>query len=170
MSLATFKAKNHVQQVQKRGALNSIDERFTPNWLWEKLHAKHRFTVDVAASVANSKTPRFYDLSSDGLKQSWANEVVWCNPPFSNLEGWVQKAMEEVFFGDCKKVVMLLPANRTEQPFWQKNIEPIRDRGQGVTVEFIARRIQFGTPENPDGKYKSSPPFGCCLVIIEALR
>lgn len=52
------------------------------------------------------------------------------------------------------------------QPWWQEMIEPYRDRPRGIlTTEFLPRRIQFGTPDAPEGKkWASSPPFGCVLV------
>jgi hypothetical protein len=35
-------------------------------------------------------------------------------------------------------IVMLLPANRTEQGWWQKHIEPFRDRAMSrLTTEFL---------------------------------
>lgn len=168
MSLVGFKAKNHRQQTRKRGASDTVDERITPGWLFAELNQKHGpFTVDVAANARNAKCARFYDRSSDGLSQSWRGEVVWCNPPYSDIGAWVAKALHEVFANGCVRAVLLLPANRTEQQWWQAQIEPCRDRGRGVSTENLPRRINFGTPENPEGKYNSSAPFGCVVVVIE---
>jgi len=86
---------------------------------------------------------------------------VWCNPPFSDLTPWVEKA-----WVSRAVVVMLIPANRTEQGFWQEMVEPYRDRLDGLLrTRFLRGRTQFGTPETPDGaKWNSSPPFGCVLL------
>lgn len=168
MSLVGFKAKNHRQQTRKRGADDTVDDRITPQWLFDELNQKHGpFTVDVAASAANRKCSRFYDLTTNGLEQSWHGEHVWCNPPYSNIGIWVAKAMHEVFVNGCPRAVLLLPSNRTEQQWWQAQIEPVRDRGRGVSTDFLSRRINFGTPANPDGKYNSSSPFGLVVVTLE---
>lgn len=163
MALAGFRAKNHPQQVARRGASDTVDERITPGWLFEQLHAEHGFDLDVAANAENAKLPAFFDLESDGLAQSWAGRRVWCNPPYSALAAWVAKAEAEAKRGAL--VVMLLPANRTEQRWWQNHVEPHRDRpGSGVTVRFLPRRINFGVPGNEAGRFNSSTPFG--LVIV----
>jgi len=47
--------------------------------------------LDVAASASNAKCKRFFDEQIDGLKQSWDNEVVWCNPPYKNVAQWIKK-------------------------------------------------------------------------------
>jgi hypothetical protein len=77
---------------------------------------------------------------------------------------------------------LLLPADRTEQPWWQDFIEPWRDGRDSpptIRTEFIRKRVKFGLPpEHPDadkglangrrgGGYRY-PPFGCVLVIFES--
>lgn len=143
------------------------DDRRTPDDLFGPLHAKYGFTVDAAASDANAKLPHYWCARTDGLSQSWKEERVWCNPPYSDVAAWVAKATQESR-GGCALIVMLLPANRCEQPWWQQYIEPVRDSrrtdGVSVRVEFIAGRTRFG---RPDGSVGSAPPFGCCLVVWE---
>lgn len=128
MSFLKFKAKNHPQQVAARGADDGVDERITSPCVFDPINAIHKFTLDAAANAANSRCSKFFTLADDGLSRSWAGERVWCNPPFSNLGSWVAKAISEVEIGGCEVVVMLLPANRCEQKWWQDNIEPRRDR------------------------------------------
>lgn len=59
---------------------------------------------------------------------------------------------------------MLLPANRTEQGWWQRHIEPGRRNGS-VRVEFLPGRMRFIVPPADTVKPNDRPPFGCCLVI-----
>lgn len=168
MSLATFKARNHPQQTGRRGADDLIDDRATlPDWFAE-LHARFNFSIDVAASEANTKCARFFDVAKDGLKQSWAGERVWCNPPFSQIAPWVQKAWLEC--GRTPLIVMLVPANRTEQSWWQDYIEPHRDRGWQLRVEFIRHRRRFIRVGHDAILPNDRPPFGVCLLIWEAGR
>lgn len=166
MALAGFKITNHPQQVAKRGADDKVDERITPDWLFQKYHERYRFTLDAAANASNAKVLAFHNIETNGLERPWAPARVWCNPPYSNLAGWLEKAHAE-FAAGCPVIVMLLPANRTEQRWWQDWVEPFRDKPDGfMRVEFIARRFNFGLPDNPEGKFHSTPPFGCCAVIF----
>lgn len=165
MTLIGVKPYNHPQQVRDRGHLDTVDDRWTPPEIFDRLHAEHGFTIDVAASRENRKLDRFFTKEEDALSRSWTGEVVWCNPPYSALRPWVEKALAEVRFNGCHKVVLLLPANRTEQAFWQDLIEPIRDRpGSGIRTEFLRGRLKFA---RPDYRPKSSAPFGCVVITIE---
>lgn len=106
-------------------------------------------------------------LALDGLTQSWAGERVWCNPPYSNIAPWVEKAWSE-WNSPCVQpqlVVMLLPANRTEQGWWQREVEPFRDRADGLNVEFLPGRLRFIKHGHDRVEPNQRPPFGCCLLI-----
>ena len=169
VSLVGFKAQNHGQQVRKHGANPLVDDRATTPEVFDPLNERFRFTIDVAASVENTKCKRFYDLESNGLSQSWAGERVWCNPPYSDIEPWVEKARVEVAADDCPLAILLVPANRTEQGWWQRQVEPIRDRPMGVlSVEFLPGRLRFLAPGALAIKPNERPPFGCCLLIFES--
>ncbi len=175
MTLVGVKSRNHPQQVARLGVDDSIDDRRTPDSVWLPLHSDHSFTVDVAASAANWKVPRHFTRETDGLAQSWRGERVWCNPPYSDIGAWVKKATEEMAMG-CELVCMLLPANRTEQTWWQEYIEPWRDADldeirlappgvRELTTRFLSGRIRFGRPEGAALPKKGDrPPFG--LVVV----
>lgn len=181
--------RNHPHQRRKRGADDSVDDRETPPDVFDPLNAEFRFTLDVAAARHNAKCARYYSLPPqpladtrqlrlfeelfvgdadavglDGLMQPWAEgEVIWCNPPFSDIEPWVERA---TFC--AATVVMLLPANRTEQPWWQRYIEPFRDGKLCNLPEtrFLAGRRSF---RNRGAEIKNrtsrNPPFGIVIVI-----
>lgn len=161
MTLVGFKAQNHVQQVGARGAVDKVDDRRTPRTLWDPLNERYCFTLDVAASQENALCDRYYTAVEDGLAQSWAGETVWCNPPFSDIRPWVAKTWDD----PADIVVMLLPANRTEQGWWQDLVEPFRDNGGILSTKFLQGRLRFDTPpgtySDPRG---NRPPFGCVLL------
>lgn len=160
-------AKNHPQQVAKRPSIDrlfdaasptdEVDDRGTPQSLFDELNREFHFTIDVAASALNTKCERFYDLSSNGLIQDWSGETVWCNPPYSDLPSWVAKAHHEV----NATTVMLIPANRTEQPFWQTYIEPHRDGGGRLRSRYPKGRVRFVK----DGETMATPTWPSCLLV-----
>lgn len=164
MSLVGFKAQNHGQQVGKRGALDVVDDRGTdPKFFAKMVERFGPFDLDAAASPANAKCERFYTLEDNALEQPWTGRV-WCNPPYSNLGAWCRKAQHEFDDWNADLIVMLLPANRTEQAWWQQWIEPVRRTGY-LTVEFLPGRMRFVRPDAVIGPKGDRPPFGCCLVI-----
>jgi phage N-6-adenine-methyltransferase len=164
--------KNHPGQISKRGGVCLVtDDRRTPRALFNQLNREYRFTLDVAASAENTQLPAFFSLELDGLQQSWAGHRVWCNPPFSAVGAWVEKAWAEVRAG-CPLVVMLVPANRTEQPWWQQHVEPFRDRGGVLSVRFLAGRYSFSMPDGTPRSRKrgnGEPPFGVCLLVWQRI-
>jgi phage N-6-adenine-methyltransferase len=164
--LVGFKIRNHPQQVAVRGASDTVDERITPHKIFREFHHRFSFTLDVAANERNRKTDAYFSIEDNGLEQPWAPHSVWCNPPYSNIGPWVEKAHRE-FAAGCRAIVLLLPANRMEQPWWQRYVEPHRDRGGPMRTEFLAGRFNFGVPGNEDGKFKTSAPFGCVAVIFD---
>ncbi len=164
MSLVGFKANNHPQQVAERVGLDAIDDRTTPPEVFGPLNARFGFTLDAAASAGNARCARYFTAADDGLTQPWMGQVVWCNPPYSRIRPWVVKAWNE--YPDTSGIVMLLPANRTEQEWWQALVEPYRDRpGSPLTVEFMPDRIRFLKPGQAKAAPNERPPFGCCLLI-----
>lgn len=164
MSLVRFKGQNHPQQVARGGPRPEVDDRATTPEVFGPLHERFRFTVDAAALPHNAKLPRFWTLEQDGLAQDWSGERVWCNPPYSSIEPWVAKASG----AGADLVVMLLPANRTEQGWWHRHVEPRRDTPGGVRVEFLPGRMRFIKAGATEVGPNERPPFGVCLLIWES--
>jgi phage N-6-adenine-methyltransferase len=171
VSLVGFKGQNHPQQVGRRGARPEVDNLETPWEFFMPLHERFRFTLDACALPHNTKCPRYFTPEQDGLRRSWAGERVWCNPPYSQIEPWAQKAWAEIVDdghghlpGGAELIVMLLPANRTEQGWWQRQVEPYRRAGL-LTVEFLPGRLRFIKHGHDRVEPNQRPPFGCCLLI-----
>ncbi len=161
----SFVAKNHPQQVQKRGSIGAVDDRGTPWDLLEECRALAgvgAFTLDPAASPENTKAPFFFTEEDDGLVKPWEG-TVWVNPPYSNISAWVEKAFREA--PNCEAICLLLPANRTEQRWWHEWIEPARLRGH-IRVYFLEKRRRFDRPDWEVPKKGDRPPFGLCLVVL----
>jgi len=133
--------------------LSQTDDWATPQNLFDELDAIHHFTLDVAASSTNHKTPHWFGLDHedpllrDGLAMSWENHRVWCNPPYGRqIKDWVKKAHHESVNA---QIVMLLPA-RTDTAWFH-------DYAIRHKVTFMRGRVKFG-----DGK--ASAPFPSILV------
>lgn len=165
MSLVGFRAGNHPQQVGRNGAVEDLDDRGTHPDDFARWDARFGpFTLDVAAAAHNAKCPRWFGVADDGLALSWKGERVWCNPPYSGLRAWVAKAWAE--WPATRGIVMLAPANRCEQGWWQDLVEGVRDRvGSPLRVEFLPGRLRFERPGVVVGPKGDRPPFGCCLLI-----
>lgn len=168
MSVVGYRARNHPQQVAARGADPDVDDRAITMEDFGPLHDRFRFTVDAAAGAHNARLRRYWTAEDDGLRQPWARERVWANPPYSHpsLERWTVKAWAEWRrLPGPGLIVMLVPANRTEQGWWQRQVEPFRDRGSGLRSEFLPGRIRFLLPGQAEVGPNERPPFGCCLLI-----
>ena len=117
--------------LAKRTDTPEKDERGTPRDLFLSWHQRYNFTVDVAASDTNHKLPRYYTKQQDGLAQSWKGERVWCNPPYSRIRPWLQKAINENVLA-----VFLLPAT-TDVAWFHDLVLPFME------VHFLRGRIKF---------------------------
>lgn len=146
-----------------------LDRRYTTREtmaLCRELAQVEAWDLDVAADEESHWAPRWYDVQQNGLEQKWAGRV-WVNPPYSDVAAWVTKAWAEHERGATDVIAMLLPANRTEQPFWQDFVEPFRDRLPNAVLHtyHLPTRIKFGHPGNRDAVGVGSPPFGCVLLV-----
>ena len=182
-------------EVRPPAELEDGDQRFTTRETDEwcrRVAGVEAWDLDVAACDEAHLAERHFTKADDGLMQPWAGRV-WCNPPFSDIEPWLEKAWAEWARVDgaglhvptnvhhrCLErpwrrhaccpppqvIAMLLPASRTEQTWWQNYVEPFRDRaGQPLTTHFLKSRTRFGHPGNREGVGVGSPPFGCVLLV-----
>lgn len=127
----------------------------TPPEVFDPLHAEFGFTLDVCATAASAKCPRYFDEATNGLEQSWAGERVFMNPPYGReIYAWTNKAKRETRSG-CPLVVGLLPAS-TDLRWWHDDVAIIADE-----VRYIRGRVRFIT----GGPYRASGFFPSVVVI-----
>lgn len=134
---------------------NSKDEWETPKELFDPLNAIYGFNLDVAATEENTLCPQYL---KDSLYSSWDhtdlfNINVWCNPPFSYKEAFIDRALS--FRQDISFAVFLLPNNARETNWWNELVVPYADR-----IINLIGRVNFN--------YKGVPAKNCnfpsCLV------
>lgn len=130
---------------------SDTDEWPTPQPLFDLLNAEFGFTVDVCATAENAKVARYYTRETDGLKQNWAGETVWMNPPFGHpIKLWMAKAYNSSLHGAT--VACLVPA-RTDTRWWH------RYAMAATEVRLLDKRLQFiGASQKA--------PFPAALVVF----
>jgi phage N-6-adenine-methyltransferase len=122
----------------------------TPLWLFEYAKSRYgHFDLDVCAVQESAKCESYYTPEDNSLVQPWAY-LNWCNPPYSNITPWVQKAALETNLGN--RTIMLLPSDFSTQ--WFKLVWDVSSE-----ILIFNKRIQFIGA-------KGSPPFGSFLCFI----
>lgn len=149
---------------------SASEEWATPQAFFDAQNFIYNFTLDVCASATNAKCARHYTPADDGLKQLWAGERCWMNPPYGRVIGaWMAKAYAESKRGAL--VVRLIPA-RTDTAWWH-------DYAAKGEVTFLRGRLKFlavdGNPARPatksviEGRHaaNNSAPFPSALVVFK---
>ena len=132
---------------------SQTDNWSTPKYFFDLLNSEFCFSLDPYCTHENAKCKKHYTKEDDGLKHSWAGEVVFCNPPYGRDIGkWVRKGYEESLNGAL--VVMLLPA-RTDTRWFHEYIYH-----KAKEIRFIKGRLKFGNSAN-------SAPFPSMVVVYD---
>lgn len=129
------------------------DSWTTPEAIFSTLNNEFAFTLDVAASKENALCPRFYTQEDNALQQPWGS-MNWCNPPYSIVTEFIDKAILEAVRG-CTTVFLVLA--KTETRWFKKAWQNARE------IRFITGRIKFG---HPDKLVKNSPTYGSVIIVI----
>jgi len=109
----------------------------TPQAFFDGLNEEFHFTLDLCASPENHKTERYYKANEDTLDNSTyiTGETVWMNPPYDkDLWKWVRMAYR---LSRCNIVVLLMPANKTDQSFWHEWAI------QAAEIRYVIGRLHF---------------------------
>ena len=125
----------------------------TPKFVFSHYQKRFKLTMDVAASEENSLLDVFYTESDNALENNWSVFGNWCNPPYSDIMPWVEKAIEQMDRG-CL-TVMLIPADTSVK--WFK-----RAFDNCSECHFISGRLAFINAETQkpvSGNNKGSVVF-----------
>lgn len=153
-----------------RGVLNdkgcrSIDW-WTPPLVLEPVRAYFRalghngIELDPATDASNpTRACVFFTAERDGLSVVWGHErtSVFVNPPYGKaIRAWVAKIGSEAARG--LRIVALLPGQRFEQGYWQRNLftEHL------TALVAVRKRIAF---LRPDGTAQKGNPYGSFLYV-----
>jgi site-specific DNA-methyltransferase (adenine-specific) len=146
--------------------------------VFASLNKEFAFTLDPCCTAQNATCTKFYTKEQDGLKQSWAKETVFMNPPYGNakqpcqkncrkkgcakrgyhqlvyepgIQDWIKKAIREAWVGQAT-VVMLIPA-RTETKWFGLFTDLASE------IRFYKGRLRFGG-------MGSVAPFPSAAVVL----
>jgi site-specific DNA-methyltransferase (adenine-specific) len=123
----------------------------TPQWLFDSLHREFGFTLDPCSTDENAKCARHFTQAEDGLRQSWADEVVFMNPPYGReIILWMRKAYVSALH-ERATVVCLVPA-RTDTRWWHSY-------AMKHEIRLFHGRLCFGAGTNP-------APFPSALIVM----
>ena len=132
---------------------STSDNWETPMWLFNKLNAIFKFTLDPCADEKNNKCLKYFTKEHDGLTQCWGRDRVFCNPPYGrNIGKWVEKCYKHSINGGL--AVMLLPA-RTDTKWFHRFIY----NKFNAEIIFLKGRLKFGEAKN-------SAPFPSMIVVF----
>lgn len=118
------------------------DDWETPKAFYEELNKEFSFIDDPCPVGA-----------FDGLDRAWG-EIVFVNPPYSNIKAFLKKAISEINLNNSKIVVFLVPA-RTDTKWFHNQVLPFCDE-----IRFIKGRLKFGNSKN-------SAPFPSLIIIFK---
>lgn len=146
MSLNYFGNKNIVSSHKGERS----DDYFTPKPLYDAIKEEFNINYDPCPYKSGERL---------GLFNDWGKRV-FVNPPYSNIDNWINKALLELKKGNSEIVVLLLFARTGtkwfHKYFWDKNKHEFRP---GVQIRFIRGRLKFGTATN-------SAPADSMLIIL----
>lgn len=131
------------------------DEWSTPASVFDMLDEEFHFDLDPCSTDENAKCKRHFTIEQDGLQQDWGGCKVFCNPPYSQIGKWVEKAYRETRT-DGTIVVLLIPS-RTDTKYFHDFIY------HRAEIRFLRGRIKFGDSAN-------GAPFPSMVVIFRGAK
>ncbi len=120
------------------------DNYATPIKFYNQLNAEYGFTFDPC--------PHKHDFSWNGLEVDW-NGNIYCNPPYSSIEPFIEKGIAEIQKGNAKKIVYLIPV-RSDTKYWHNLIMKFASE-----IIFVQGRLNFNESKSP-------APFPCVLIVF----
>lgn len=117
------------------------DKWETPPPVYNPLNKEFHFTLDPCCEVHTAKCSKYYTMEDDGLTKDWQNEVVFCNPPYSNgnIDLWMEKCYKESL--KPYTTVVALVAVSASAKWWHLWVM------NKCEMRFIERRVRFvGAP------------------------
>lgn len=154
--------------------LQKRDEWYTPKYILDNLQSMFGFEFDYDPATTKENAERLnienYDtIETNGLEADWKQyKNIWINPPFTNKQGFIEKALSEFENSDIERIFFLLPyetigTNYFYDYFHGKNLTVIssKQRIKFIDENFVQQTVNmFGSGiymlskhENEQGRY-----------------
>ena len=117
------------------------DEWKTPAGIYEVLDREFHFDLDPCPLGGDQD-------GRASLFVEWRDKIVFCNPPYSDIDGFLRRARE------AKTAVYLIPV-RTDTRYFSELIMP-----HAKEIRFIRGRLKFGNAS-------TCAPFPSMIVVFE---
>jgi hypothetical protein len=124
----------------------------TPEYIYQALNMEFGFDDFDPCPLDPDWNPI---LSIDGLKLDWNNLRIFCNPPWSDITPWIEKA-----YASNALTVFLLPA-RTDTEWFARLVSSPAN----TEVRLFRKRVKFIR-----GEEKPNPTDGTMVAIIRNMR
>jgi phage N-6-adenine-methyltransferase len=113
----------------------------TPDDFWGVVNAEFAFDIDVAADSQNHKCPAYISEDQNALELPWFDgccNVAWCNPGFTAMQPWIQRAAHQA---QCPgQIACVLGLCAPSTAWWSMAVD-LADE-----IRLLAPRIQFDPP------------------------
>jgi site-specific DNA-methyltransferase (adenine-specific) len=128
----------------------------TPEYLYKALDMEFQFDLDPCP-LNPSWCP---SIDTDGLRLDWDGHRVFCNPPWSDVTPWVNKA----YASNCL-TVFLLPARTDTMWFARLTASPAN-----TEVRYFRKRVHFLRANSEGGTEKANPTDGTLVAVVRHMR
>lgn len=136
--------------IKSNTPINDRDSWRTPQYIFDYAQKIVGWIeYDTACDINNSLAEPIASFHGDALAVQWQS-ICWCNPPYSNIEPWIDKAI-----GSNCITVMLIPSPNGES-YYQKLIANSHEIAIQGRISFIGA----------DGKPKNGNTRGSSLFIV----
>jgi len=124
------------------------DNWATPDKFFQTLNLKYQFQLDACAENWSAKCLQYYTEADNGLIMPWKT-WTWCNPPYSQIRQWYEKAVNEMHLGNSS--VLLTFARTDTQAFHDFAL-------QASEIIFLQGRLRFVSPDTRKQEHPAPSP------------
>lgn len=144
------------QQQASTTPIDARDEWRTPSFVFAWANRRFGFGVDLAATDENALCDDWFTREHSAFFAPWHEFSApgWANPPYSNIDPWLHKAVDEARAGFTSVFLVLAPNG--EERYGKYVL------GVASELIFITGRLAYLTP---DGRPVSGNTRGSCLVV-----
>jgi hypothetical protein len=146
--------------------------------VFDYFNARYRYDLDLCAEPWSAKCVDFCSLPGrDAFKEPLEGRRVWCNPPYDDIQRWVNLVWcgTSGVTGPPALATLLVPA-RTDRE-WFLNFLRILPGLSEVRIDYIAGRLKFVPPPGWEGQINpktglaqraTSCEFPCIAITMGA--